>query len=523
MTTATKSVNLGGRRVPVVLPNRRDPRLHTAAVIISVHVVGVTALGFRVSAPQILVAIMTAGLIDVALTYRNSGRLVWPASGMLTGSGVALILRLVGMGRGDYWSFSGLHWFALVAGVSIATKYLIRLGGSHVFNPSNIGLVLAFLIIGSDIVEPLDFWWAPIGPWMVLAYLIIIGGGVVITRRLRLLEMAVVFWVVLAAGLGVLAASGHCMTAAWSPTAVCDGRFWTVLVTSPEIMIFLFFMITDPKTIPRGRAARVAFATTLGLFTALMIAPHSVEYGAKVGLLASLALWSPLSRVFERVLPETDGVGSGVGEMIRRAIRRPPVAVFTRGAAFGVILVLTAGGIVAAGLPAREAALAVPAQGSEVDVDIDVGALPDVEVGPSTRSLDLDVDAEFVDQLAVTLAENLALEAAAIREADGSLLGLADGASRLDEMQERLDEAIATGERRFALYTFDSLALDVHEAAGSQSSAGLVFSGEGSVDRVVHDAFGDEQGKITERFTGEFVLRQLAGDRWLLVSVAETS
>ena len=191
MTTAVKTVNLGTRAVPYTLPNRRDARLHTAAVIISIHTIGILALGFRVSVPQILSAILTAAVIDVTVTFFRSGSLVWPASGMLTGSGVALILRLVGMESAQYWSWEGWYWFALVAGVSLSTKFLIRWRGEHIFNPSNVGLVAAFLIVGSGIIEPLDFWWAPLGFWMIVAYVLIIGGGVLITRRLRLLELEI--------------------------------------------------------------------------------------------------------------------------------------------------------------------------------------------------------------------------------------------------------------------------------------------------------------------------------------------
>ena len=48
------------------------------------------------------------------------------------------------------------------------------------------------------------------------------------------------------------------MTARWHVGPVTGVYFWWVLVTSPEILVFLFFMITDPKTIPATRAARIA-------------------------------------------------------------------------------------------------------------------------------------------------------------------------------------------------------------------------------------------------------------------------
>src|SRR3954462_677979 len=96
-----RTLTLGSASYPVILPNIRDPRLHVAAVIISIHVLGQVALGFVVSVPQILAAIVTWAGLEIALTVRQARAFVWPASAMLTGSGVALILRVVGTPPGD--------------------------------------------------------------------------------------------------------------------------------------------------------------------------------------------------------------------------------------------------------------------------------------------------------------------------------------------------------------------------------------------------------------------------------------
>src|SRR6185369_8152958 len=259
-----RTLTLRGGSYPLILPNIRDPRLHVAAVIITIHVLGQVALHFRVSVPQILAAILTCAILEVGLTFRQTRAIVWPASAMLTGSGVALILRVVGTPPDDHWTFFAWYVFAVVAGLSLLSKYVIRYHGSHVFNPSNIGLVVAFVVLGTTRVEPLDFWWAPLDLWMVAAYAVILVGGLLITRRLRLLALAASFWVALAAGVGLLAGSGHCMTANWSFAPVCGIDFWRVIVTSPEVLVFLFFMITDPKTVPAGRVGRVAFGALVG-------------------------------------------------------------------------------------------------------------------------------------------------------------------------------------------------------------------------------------------------------------------
>ena len=209
----SRTLTLGESTYPLILPNVRDPRLHVAAVIITIHILGQAVLGFRVSIPQILAAILTCAVIEVALTFRKSRAIVWPASAMLTGSGVALILRVVGTPLDQPWSTYGWYVFAGVAGLSLLSKYVITYRGSHVFNPSNIGLVVAFIVLGSTRVEPLDFWWFPLGVWMLAAYAVITTGGLLITRRLHLLGLAATFWVALTIGIGILAASGHCMVA----------------------------------------------------------------------------------------------------------------------------------------------------------------------------------------------------------------------------------------------------------------------------------------------------------------------
>jgi hypothetical protein len=91
-----RTLTLGRTSYPLVLPSIRDPRLHVAAVIITIHVLGQVGLHFRVTVPQILAAILTCAVIEISITFWQKRSFVWPASAMLTGSGVALILRVVG-------------------------------------------------------------------------------------------------------------------------------------------------------------------------------------------------------------------------------------------------------------------------------------------------------------------------------------------------------------------------------------------------------------------------------------------
>ena len=226
----------------------------------------------------------------MGIALRKQHVLMWPASALLTGNGVAFILRVPGTQHGDWWSMNGWWIFAGTAAVALLSKYLIKWHGEHIFNPSNIGLVLCFLILGRSRATPLDFWWGPMSVWLALALGVILAGGFTILGRLKLLRVALGFWATFAVGIGVLALTGHTMLAHWHLGPITGFHFWLVLITSPEVLVFLFFMITDPKTAPRSPTHRLIYAVSLGLLASLMIAPTTTEFASKVALLASLAV-----------------------------------------------------------------------------------------------------------------------------------------------------------------------------------------------------------------------------------------
>jgi Na+-translocating ferredoxin:NAD+ oxidoreductase RnfD subunit len=287
---AGRTLTIRGTPYPVLLPKLSDPRLHLAAVITTLQVLGQTAFTFRVSIAQILIAVLTCAVLEIAITFRNQKVLMWPASAMLTGNGVAFILRVPGTRHGDWWSTRGWWIFVGTAAVSLLSKYVIKWHGSHVFNPSNIGLVLCFLLLGRSRAEPLDFWWGPVSPWLLFAFLVIVSGGLMILSRLKLLWIAVSFWLAFAAGIAVLAATGHSMVARWHLGPITGPYFWWALLSSPEVLVFLFFMLTDPKTTPRGQRDRVIYAVSVGLLAALLIAPMRSEWATKVALLSALTI-----------------------------------------------------------------------------------------------------------------------------------------------------------------------------------------------------------------------------------------
>ncbi len=409
-------MRIWGREYPILLPKAKDPRLHLAFTISSLQVLGQTAFGFQLSIAQILVSLLTCAILELAIAIRRQRVILWPASALLTGNGVAFVLRVPGTEHGDWWSLHGWWIFAGTAAIALLSKHLITFRGRHFLNPSNFGLVICFVVLGSDRADPLALWWGPMSPWMVLALAIIVVGAVVILTRLHLMVLALTFWLTFAAGIAVLALTGHQMTARWHLGPITGFDFWRVLLFSPEVLIFLFFMITDPRTIPAGRGGRRVYAISVALLATLLIAPTVTEFWTKVALLASLTLVCAARPFVELLVARWQPTLPSRGRAV--------TAIAAGALAFGAVLVV-------AGIPARpEAARASAALG-------DMRGLPVATVLPS-QGVSTQLDPQVARQITSDLARDLRAESAALRDRDRERAANAAGGARLQALWSRI-------------------------------------------------------------------------------------
>lgn len=520
-----RSVRIGSTVYPVVLPKLRDSRLHVAGIVITLHTLGQVGLGFHVSVPQILSAILTTALLQAAITFRQTKSFVWPASAMLTGSGIALILRVPSTPVGDHWTFHKWWMFSAVAAFSLLTKFIVRKGGSHVFNPSNVGLVLAFIILGSSQIEPLDFWWAPLSnPSMVIAYAVILIGGTLVTRRLGLLATVISFWIVLSAGTAINAASGQCFTARWAFAPVCGSSLWTTIVTSPEILIFTYFMITDPRTTPRGRVGRTLFGALVGVVCVVLMAPQDTEFGAKVALLAGLTIMTAVRPLVERVVPEPNSEGDTLRGWSRRVLdgNDGPVATAVRtrrGATIGLVGLLIVAGL-SFGARTTQGVLAGEPENliGRLSTRIDPATFPDITVDEEVMNWNHEIDVEGAQAIVLTLAENLALEKQAILEGDDALLTAIAHGDRLDAMRSRLNESTSIGRTVTDDYTIDRVRVTLLVPFGRQDGLSLGMISEGTVTTEIRNSNGEVVSTSTAPFETMWAMRRATGSRWLTVA-----
>jgi Na+-translocating ferredoxin:NAD+ oxidoreductase RnfD subunit len=198
-----------------------DKRYLAPVLVTMVLVAGQVSFGFLESWSRTMLAIVTALLVEMVLGRVFFGR--WPhlASAYVSGISVGMLVR-----SPEYWPY------ALCAALSIMSKYVIRVDGRHIFNPSNFGIV-AMLLLAADAVAGLSVQWGNnmlpmVVVWCFGAAIIASVGRFHITLTYVL---SFVFFSILRA-----LATGHPWLSEVAP------------LTGPMYQLFIFFMITDPKT-----------------------------------------------------------------------------------------------------------------------------------------------------------------------------------------------------------------------------------------------------------------------------------
>jgi hypothetical protein len=291
-------------------------------------------------------------------------------------------------------------------------------------------------------------------------------------------------------------------------------------------MVFLFFMITDPRTIPASRVGRVVFGLLVAATSTLLMAPQTDEFGTKVGLLAGLMVVSAFRPFLDRLLPEAkspaDNLRAFLGRLGTGGGRIPKVA----GAVAAVVVVLAYGtGVIVAGGPAR--ALAVGTSSEEIlarqPSQVDPATLPPITIGQDVVDFNSVVaEPATMQAILVTVAQNLELENQALLHHDASLLAAVDHGDRLAQMQATLAAASPTGSIVLEHYRFASVQVRTLVPFGVQTGISLGLDSTGAVVTETYDPSGRFLlSTASAPFHLVFATRQALGDRWLTVAVLQ--
>jgi enediyne biosynthesis protein E5 len=251
------------KRIPFKYDRRFTPPLFITAILLTGHF----SFGILESPGQTLLAIGMAILVEIILSRVFRG--AWPhlASAYISGISVGILLR------------TPLFWpFALCAALSIMSKYVLRFRGRHLWNPSNFG-ICAMLFLAPYAVAHLSVQWGNnLWPMLVIWLL-----GAVIIYRLKRFHICATY---------VLAFIAF----AWLRTYVTGDSFLAEVapITGPMYQLFVFFMITDPKTTVQSKAGQCAVVFLVALAEALLRVAEVVH-----APFYALFLVGPLALLFE--------------------------------------------------------------------------------------------------------------------------------------------------------------------------------------------------------------------------------
>jgi len=217
---ANPSLNRG-REAPAAL-NPYLPPLFITLILLA----GNLSFGILEGWSKTLLAIATAIAAEMALGHIFLHKWPHPASAYISGISVGILLR------------SPAFWpFALCSLLSITSKYALRFRGRHIWNPSNFG-ICAMLYLASQSVASLSIQWGN----NFAALLVIWVLGSIIVWRARRFNITLTYVVCFIAFSFVRA---HIVGDPWQSEVAP--------ITGPMYQLFIFFMLTDPKTTVRSR------------------------------------------------------------------------------------------------------------------------------------------------------------------------------------------------------------------------------------------------------------------------------
>jgi enediyne biosynthesis protein E5 len=250
-------------RKSLSLENRFVPPIFITIILLIGHL----SFGILESFQRTLLAIATSILAELILGRIFFGK--WPhlASAYITGISVGILVR------------SPAFWpYVLCSLIAITSKYVIRVNGRHIWNPSNFAISVLLFLAG-DTVASLSIQW---GNFM-LPMLVIWALGSVIIWRLHRFHIT---------GTYVASFLIFALLRSWM-----IGSPWLSEIspiTGPEYQLFIFFMITDPKTTVRSKSGQCVVAFLIALVE-MVLRLDQVVYAP----FYSLFLVGPLSLLIE--------------------------------------------------------------------------------------------------------------------------------------------------------------------------------------------------------------------------------
>jgi enediyne biosynthesis protein E5 len=226
-----------------------DSRFAPPIFITLILLVGNFSFGILESYQKTLLAIVTSITGELILGRIFLKKWPHPASAYITGISVGILLR-----SPAWWTY------ALCAALSITSKYALRFRNRHIWNPSNFG-ICAMLFLASDSVAGLSIQWGNNFASLIVIWVL---GSLILWRARRFNITATYVASFIALSFLRARITGDPWQSEISP------------ITGPMYQLFIFFMITDPKTTVRSRTGQTVVAVMIAVVEFFMRLGSSV-------------------------------------------------------------------------------------------------------------------------------------------------------------------------------------------------------------------------------------------------------
>jgi Na+-transporting NADH:ubiquinone oxidoreductase subunit NqrB len=248
----------------------QDPRYYQIGVLISLLVFGILSLDFGVRWQNAASIVSTALAVQLLATAALRLPRFDPLSPLITSLSLTLLLRT-----------DDVVIAVVAAVIAIGSKFIVRFNGKHVFNPANVALV--FVTLSSNQA------WLSSGQWgsAAIGALALASLGFLVLTRARRAETTIAFLLSFAALL-----LGRAL---WlgDPLQIPLHQ-----LQNGALLIFAFFMISDPKTAPNSAAGRILFAMTVATIAFIIQFVHFIPNGP----ILALAVSAPLVPLVDRLI-----------------------------------------------------------------------------------------------------------------------------------------------------------------------------------------------------------------------------
>ncbi len=227
----------------------------------------------------ISVSVLTQVLFEVIQNFLKNKQ--WPAaikiqqgipSAIISSMGLCLLLKT-----------NSLTAAITAAFISIASKYIIRINGKHIFNPSALGIIVTVFITQNAWISPAQW-----GSGAVLLFAVFCL-GFIITTKVQKLDVSLAFL----GTFGGLLFIRQIIYLGWPVDHFIQS------ISTGSLLLFSFFMITDPKTTPNHTAARIFWCIAIAILSFYLTAFKFMNGAPILVLVCSQPIVPLLDRFFK--------------------------------------------------------------------------------------------------------------------------------------------------------------------------------------------------------------------------------